>query len=67
MKLTKEQAIIVMGYTGISTCSFGHFHEDVEKRFGRPIFTHQFGNKEFTEEIKEKYKEDFIAICYQEE
>lgn len=62
-KLTKEQAVIIMGFTGISTCPFSVFHEDVEKRLGRPVFTHQFGNKEFADEIKELYREDFINLC----
>jgi len=43
---TKQQAIIITGFTGITACNFGDFHEDVEKRLGRPIWTHQFANKE---------------------
>lgn len=60
-ELTLEQAIIVMGYTGYSTCGFSYFHADVEKRLGRPVFTHEFpGLKEI---IQEAYREDFIAMC----
>jgi hypothetical protein len=44
-KLTKEQAIVITGYTGITACNFGDFHGDVERRLGHPIFTHQFDNK----------------------
>lgn len=63
MKLTKEQAIIITGYTGIFCFrEFSHFQEDAEKRLGHPIWTHQFGDKEFANKIKEVYREGFIAM-----
>ncbi len=62
-KLTKEQAIVVTGFTGIAMCSFSDFHEDVEKRLGRPVWTHEFGSEKLTSEIKNLYKEDFMKIC----
>lgn len=62
-KLTKEQAVVVMGYTGISTIGFSDFHEDVEKRMGGSVWTHQFADKEFADKIKEVYREDFISMC----
>lgn len=62
-KLTKEQAIVITGFTGIMICkSFSDFHEDVEKRLGRPVFTHEFANKKLREKIKELYKSDFIEM-----
>ncbi len=60
-KLDLKQALVVMGYTGYSTVGFGLFHEDVEKRLGESIFTHQF--PALKDRIKEAYKEDFIAMC----
>lgn len=65
--LTKEQAIILTGFTGILCGSFSAFHEDVEKRLGRPVWTHEFAGEEFTAEVKEAYKEDFISIVYKGE
>lgn len=62
-KLTKEQAIVVMGYTGFTSCNFSVFHEDVERRLGSPVFTHQFGDPEFMEKIQELYRNDFIEMC----
>lgn len=62
-KLTEHQAIIIMGYTGISTINFSKFHGDVEKRLGRPVWTHQFANKAVMQEVKEAYREDFLALC----
>lgn len=60
--LTKEQAIIISGYTGVACCLFSDLHKDVENRLGHPIFTHEFVVLE--EKIKECYKEDFLKICY---
>lgn len=65
--LTKEQAIIISGFTGITCCNFGLLHEDVEKRLGEPVMTHQFGDKDFSDKIKELYREDFLAICYKDQ
>lgn len=59
-KLTKEQGIIISAYTGILACNFADLHKAVEKKFGRPIFTHEFAyNKK---EIKEAFKDDFMEI-----
>jgi hypothetical protein len=67
MKLTKEQGIILTGYTGLMLCKFSDFHKDVEKRLGCPVFTHQFGDKAFAESLKSVYKDDFMAILPEED
>lgn len=59
-KLTKDQAIIITGFTGVTCCKFSDLHYDVEARLGRPVWTHQF--PELEEEIKEAYREDFMAM-----
>lgn len=64
-KLTKEQAIVITGYTGITACAFHDFHEDVERRLGRPVFTHEFANKQFMEKIQELYRADFLEMVTQ--
>ena len=61
--MTKQEAIIVMGFTGVATVSFGEFHGDVEKRLGHAVLTHQFGDEGFAEKVKELYKDDFISMC----
>jgi hypothetical protein len=61
-KLTLEQGIILTGFTGITCCKFSDFQGDVEKRLGHPVWTHQFGDKEFAEKIRELYKEDFLKL-----
>ena len=65
-KLTKEQAIIISAYTGFTACNFGDVHEAVEKKLGRPIWIHQFGDEVMMEEIRNAFREDFIAICYKD-
>lgn len=62
-KFTREQALAVTGFTGITAIEFSEFHGDVEKRLGRPVFTHEFASEEMAKEIKELYREDFINLC----
>ena len=62
-KLTKEQAIVLTAYTGVTCCPFSDFHKECEKRFGRPIFTHEFSSEKLCEEIKEAFKADFMDMC----
>lgn len=61
-KLTKEQAVIISGFTGILCGEFSDFHADVEKRLGRGVQTFEFGFKEFATEVKKLYEADFIEI-----
>ncbi len=65
-KLNKQQAIIISGYTGITCCAFNHIHEDIEKRLGRPVMTHEMGTNSFRDEIREVYKADFLALVYED-
>lgn len=65
-KLTKQQALIVSGYTGVLCCGFRDFQGDVEKRLGRPVWSHQFADPDVMDEIKAVYRDDFIAMCIKE-
>jgi len=38
----------------------------VEKRVGRPVWTHEFGDEDFFEEVKNLYHDDFIALAPEE-
>ena len=66
-KLSKEQAIVITGFTSKMACQFGDFHGDVEKRLGHPVWTHQFGDKEFMEKVQELYRKDFLEMLGDEE
>lgn len=62
-RLTKEQAIILTGATGTMVLDdFSIFHADVEKRLGRPVFTHEFPS--ISDEIKKAYADDFKKLVY---
>lgn len=61
-KLTKEQAVIISGFTGILCGEFSDFHADVEKRLGRRVQAFEFGFKEFSAEVKRLYEADFIGM-----
>ena len=61
-QLTEQQAVIVTGYTGTLCGSFGAFHADLEKRAGRPVFTHEMSDFGW---IKSLYRDDFIALAGQ--
>lgn len=65
-RLTREQAAIIGSYTGICASGFGPVHEYAEKILERPIFSHEFAGKEIWKELKEKSKDDFLSICYEE-
>lgn len=60
-KLTKQQCIILTGFTGILHGNMGDFVKDASDRIGYPIFTHQLPS--LVKEIKELYCEDFIEIA----
>lgn len=60
--MTKKEAAIVTMYTGVLIGKFSDAHEYAEKIIGRPIFTHEFANRELSAEIKAKSKQDFISI-----
>ena len=60
-KLTKQQCIILTGFTGILHGDVGDFMKDASDRIGYSIFTHQFPS--LVKEIKELYREDFLKIA----
>ena len=64
-KLTKEQGIIITGYTGIICAYLKDFHLECEKRLGRPILLHEF--LYLKQEIKALFKEDFMNMMPTEE
>lgn len=61
--MTKYEAIVVSAYTGFLMCDFNDMHEYIEKKLGRPVWTHEFADKSIWEEIREKTKPDFLKIC----
>ena len=68
--MTDKEKAIVMAYTGVCMLSgdkFQIFHKYVEDIMGRPVYTHEMAIKAIDDEIKEKAKADFIALCAEQE
>ena len=51
----------------LSGDKFQIFHKYVEDIMGRPVYTHEMAIKAVDDEIKEKAKADFIALCAEQE
>jgi hypothetical protein len=66
-RLTKEQAAIIGAYTGITCSSFDVVNEYAEKKFCRPIFTHEFAYSGLMESLREASQDDFLSISYKGE
>ena len=60
--MTKQEAAIVAAYTGVLIGEFSDMHGYIEKIMGRPVWTHELGNEEFCEQIKDKAHDDFVGI-----
>jgi hypothetical protein len=61
--MTKEEKLIVSAYTGILMTDFDSLHEFIEKKLGRPVWTHELADKLVWNELKETLKEDFLKLC----
>lgn len=62
--MTDKEKAIVMAYTGacmLTGYKFQIFHKYVEDIMGRPVQTIEMGF--IADEIKEKSKADFMALC----
>lgn len=67
--MTDREKAIVMAYTGkcmLTGDKLRIFHKYVEDIMGRPVWTHEMGIGSIADEIKEKSKGDFIALCADE-
>ncbi len=66
-RLTREQAAIIGAYTGIACGDFGDVHRVVEQALGHPVWTHQMADKKLWEDVREKIKPQFVALCATQE
>lgn len=68
--MTDREKAIVMAHTGICMLTgtkFPIFHKYIEDIMGRPVQTIELGIGSVRDEITERSKDDFIAICMDEE
>lgn len=64
--MTDREKAIVSAYTGIAMLTgdkFSIFHKYVEDILGRSVWTHELADRAIWEEIREKSKADFLALC----
>lgn len=61
--MTKDEKLIVSAYTGVLMCDMGDLQNYIESVLGRKIWTHDLADHEVWNEIKEKTKDDFLALC----
>lgn len=64
--MTLRERVIVEVYTGYCMVT-GEEREEVYRYMsalmGRPVFTHELADHKIQEELKEKCKADFVALC----
>ena len=61
--MTKQEAAIIMAYTGTTLLTgddFSIFHKYIEEKLKRPVWTHELADKAVEREIKEATREEFI-------
>lgn len=61
-KLTKKQAVVISAYTGFLCCRFSDMHAEIERRLGRPVYTHEMGSI-MDSEIRPAFRADFVAMA----
>ena len=61
--MTREESAIISAFTGVLAGPFDAFHQYAEKIMGRPVWTHEMGDKATMLEIKEKSRADFVALA----
>ena len=61
--MTKQEKIIVSAYTGYLMCDFSDMHKYIEEKMGRPVWTHEMGDKKMQSVIHQAVKPDFLALC----
>lgn len=65
--MTYHEKIVVSAYTGYLMCDFSDIHEYIEKKLGRPVWTHEMADKNIQEAIRNTVRPDFIALCGHED
>lgn len=60
--MTKREAAIISAYTDYLLGDFNDLHAYIEEVMDRPVFTHEMGDKTFTDELHDKCKPDFMNL-----
>ena len=68
--MTDYERAVVMAYTGVTMLvgdKMPLFYKYLRNIMGRPVFTHELADNNVQYEIKQKSRNDFIALCAGEE
>ncbi|NOT66707.1 MAG: hypothetical protein HOP06_11940 [Methylotenera sp.] len=60
--MTKNEAAIVSAFTGILIGNFSEMQRYVEEKLNRPVFTHEFGDSDFVQTVRDISRADFLGI-----
>jgi hypothetical protein len=61
--MTRRESAIISAFTGIHMGNFSAMHKYIEEIMERPVFTHEMTDKDTVNQIKEKARFDFMALC----
>jgi len=64
--MTDPERAIIMAYTGVCMLrgdKLNIFYKYIEELLGYPVWTHELADQKLWDEIKEKSKADFLALC----
>lgn len=61
--MTNRERVVISAYTGVLMCKFEDLHEYIETLLERPVWTHELADKDVWNQVKEKSKPDFLALC----
>lgn len=60
--MTKREAAIVSAYTGYLCGNFNDMRIYANELLGYSAFIHEFGNKEFVDQLQNKARNDFVNL-----
>ena len=61
--MTQQEGAILSAYTGRFLCKdFSIYHKYVEDLMGRPVFSHEMAEDEFSAKLKKLSKGDFTKV-----
>lgn len=61
-RLTREQAAVLSVFTGILCGPFEDVQKLGDELMGHPTWTHEYGDKEFAEGLKERVRPRFLEL-----
>lgn len=64
--MTKYEKLIVSAYTGILMTGIDEFHKWVEEYLEYPVWTADFAQSEFWDDLRDKVRDEFLEICRRE-